>query len=554
MGNQILLAGAQPELAAELVLLELGSHEAKITCTVRGSTPGAARAANTARVLARLPPSSRREAFGRINYAELRDIPADARCDRVWWLPGGLGGPLRQRHRRADRADLDVLTALRDVSVITVLPFGVPDELVYSGARSAGVVRIPHLADSAGGEWRHLLDAAVGVRADLARRGFTATAGSVATLADARDIARILFSATIGTWTVRPSGATAEIPALVAQRLDALKLFAEKDSVGDVKSCAGIDEAAMRTFAKDREAQYRAGRDGLHTEARIAARSAERITTRPGGPTHRALGAGTTPIVIVNALGQGEGYWWPLIATLAPRHRVLLCQQDTTGGLADQLADLTALLAAEHVRQCHLVGWCTGAKLVTRLAREQPARVLSLTMLAADFRYDGRDPELDGRYERNLAAVCRALLDRPALADRLVTLFTTTDDQPGQSSADAVLARPDPELAREIRRPFASGTALLAYARQLVEFWAHDELRPTGEIPTLFLIGDRDEIVAPAAERAAAANFPGALHGEFALGSHYLMYEQPQLVADVIADFLCDPATCADRAGGLSWH
>ncbi|HEY4457794.1 MAG TPA: hypothetical protein VGN81_25995 [Pseudonocardiaceae bacterium] len=637
MRNRILLAGSQPELAAELVLLELASLAVEVTCAVRGNAPGAARAANTERVLARVPSSSRRATFDRINYAELRDISADARFDRVWWLPGGRGGPLRQRHHRADRSLLAALPP--DLPVITVLPFGVPEELAYPGP----LVRIPQLSDSADGEWRHLLDAAVAVRADLARRGITATTSPTVPVADAREIARILTSSPTSTCTVHPYGAEVEIPTLVAQRLDALKLFAESDYHGEIKPRSVIDESTMRTFAKTREAEYHARREALHAEARTAARSADRITTRPGGPTHRALGAGAPPIVIINALGQGEGYWWPLIATLAPRHRILLCQQPATGGLTDQLADLTALLAAEQIGQCHLVGWCTGAKLAARFAREQPKRALSLTMLAADFRHNGRDPELDGPYERNLAAVCQALLDRPELADRLAVLFAANtqpgpaatdaqlgpaaidaqpgsapgdvrpgpavaygqpgapaaDDQQGSAVADnqrgpvvvdaqrgsaavdvqpgsavddarhgpaaaaqlgpaavdAILATPDPELAQEIRAPFASGAALLAYARQLVEFWSYDEL-PTADAircPTLFLIGDHDEIVAPAAERAAAAAFPQALHAEFALGSHYLMYEQPELIADVIADFLRDPASCADRAGGLRW-
>ncbi len=297
--------------------------------------------------------------------------------------------------------------------------------------------------------------------------------------------------------------------------------------------------SAQACAAAESAARIAAGR---RARAAAAERLAERRTTA-GGTPYRAIGAGDVPFVVVNALGQGTGYWWRLAAELARTSRVLLWDQRTDGPLESQLADLADILAAEGAQRAHLIAWCTGVKIATGHARRAPDAVASITMLGADFKHDGRDPGLETPYDRNLERVCRTLADRPQLAERMAGLFDTVgSDGPAG-------------LAQEIRRPFSSGSAFAAYAAQMVDFWAHDELRWSEDVrcPVLFLQGDRDTVVLPEAVRAAAGLFPDALRAEVRGGSHYLMYDRAELVAAVVGDFVRDPAACADRADGLSW-
>ena len=507
--------------------------------------------------------------------------------DEVWWLPGGLGGPLRRRYLRHDKREHAALSALlpvvlsrtRSATVVNVLPPGACAELaVVSPNRDVAwhCYRIPQVADSAGGEWTRLLLAARELAEELAERGPVPSLplpGAAASIHVAGAMALADFLITLvdqddRVCTVGPDGPPVELRGILAEsvglrlhepvgavpagspvvaRLDGLATLVSDDEPVTA-TCPGLTSDELVASARAQLNRF----DSSRQTRRDRARSVRSLAEHHGRSTVRyAIGAGPSPVVIVNALGQGPGYWWPLVAELAGRHRLLLCQQPPDGGLADHEAALRGFLADQGIQRCHLLAWCTGAKLATRFARDDPDRVLSLTVLAADFKHDGRAPALDAPYERNLDIVCRKLVARPAMADQLVTLFAG-DAVP---APDDPLAQPHPELVDEIRLPLRSGPAFAGYAAQLVEFWSHDELPFAHEVrcPVLSLIGDRDEIVAPAAAAAAAARFPGAVHAEVIGGTHYLMYERPGLVADVLTDFLADPGRCVERAGGLVW-
>jgi pimeloyl-ACP methyl ester carboxylesterase len=248
----------------------------------------------------------------------------------------------------------------------------------------------------------------------------------------------------------------------------------------------------------------------------------EPITLDTGLVYHRG-GASGTPVVLVNALGQDLRPWARLVDRLLPRRILtwdLRCRLMCTT-FADQVTDLAAVLDGEAARSCHLVGWCTGPKTALSYACRHPDRVRSIVALNPSFKHPGRPAELDTPYERNLEVLCRAVSAHPQSAERLRQWF-----QP-----DAHPGAPD----TGVRTTFGSAPALVAYARQHLEFWAQP---PTpAAVPTLFVSGARDEIINPAAIHHAAKDFPLAVHAELAEAGHDALDRQADRVAGLIDGF-----------------
>ncbi|MFH8737106.1 MULTISPECIES: alpha/beta fold hydrolase [unclassified Streptomyces] len=292
--------------------------------------------------------------------------------------------------------------------------------------------------------------------------------------------------------------------------------------------------------------------------ARIGAAAPLRVGVLGGVLPYTAAGVreeGEPPVVLVNALGMGTALWHPLMAALAPTRRVLTwAPRGTAAGtrpmrLRDQADDLAAVLAAEGAGDCHLVCWCSGPKTAMEFRRRRPESVRSMVFLHGSFRHTG-DPaglEPDTPYERNLEELCRAVVARPALAARLRTMFT---GQPAEISgeltahrfADEVLALPAPALGAELLRPFSDDAVLVAYARQLLDYWAYDGLAHAADVqvPVLCVSGEFDRIASPERLALAADRFPGARHERLAGATHHSMYDRPREVARLLTDFFTE--------------
>lgn len=250
------------------------------------------------------------------------------------------------------------------------------------------------------------------------------------------------------------------------------------------------------------------------------------------------------PLVVVNALAQGHGYWARLAGLLSPR-RVLVCASRPRGpdgsvcGIDQHVADLDELLSAQALREVHLLGWCTGAKVVLAHAARRPGQVLSLTLVSPSTRHPGRPAGLDTDYERELDELCRMLERRPAAAGRIATMLGKVAFGTGPNQDP--LAAPHPDLDEERRRPFASAEAMTTYARQLLDFWSHDptdDVRAVRTVPTLLIGGTADPIVSSAAQLPVLASLDGLTRHEVPAGNHYLMHDRAELVAGIVDAFL----------------
>lgn len=305
-------------------------------------------------------------------------------------------------------------------------------------------------------------------------------------------------------------------------------------------------------------------RHALAREAgRIGAAAPERVGVLGGVLPYVAAGPrreGEPPVVLVNALGMGTALWHPLMAALAPTHRVLTWAPRGTAPdcrpmrLRDQADDLAAVLAAEGARECHLVGWCSGPKTALAFHHRRPGTARSMVFLHGSFRHTGdaagREP--DTPYERNLEELCRAVTARPSLAGRLRTLFTGApaplpDDAPPHRIAEEVLARPARALDSELLRPFRDDAVLVAYARQLLDYWADDALAHAGDVdlPVLCVGAEFDRIASPERLALAAGRFPRARHELLAGAAHHSMHDRPVEMARLLTGFF---ATAGPRS------
>ncbi|MCT7355494.1 alpha/beta hydrolase, partial [Streptomyces sp. 15-116A] len=264
------------------------------------------------------------------------------------------------------------------------------------------------------------------------------------------------------------------------------------------------------------------------------------VVYRTAGPPPG--GTGALPVVLIGALGQGPGFWYPLMRRLAARRRVLLVQPSGARRHRTGPPETAAVLRREGLGPAHLVGWCTGPKEAVALARAHPEQVASLAFLSGSFRVEGREDGLDTEYERSLHTLCRTVRARPSAAGRLLRLFGAPEPEP--QSADGVLAATHGDLRELVRAPFRDEDALVGYAAAMLDFWADDSAdgAPEVSVPVLALGAEYDRVVSRARLRAAAGRFPRGRYAEFTAATHQFLYDRAELLAEVLEGFWRDPA------------
>ncbi|WP_426746467.1 alpha/beta hydrolase [Myxococcus faecalis] len=319
---------------------------------------------------------------------------------------------------------------------------------------------------------------------------------------------------------------------------------------------AGVEPRALTMEPRAWRSMFRAVRkaqDVAHAERRRRVdtlwSSLRRSTVAVGGDSELTClsgGMGEPPVVILNALGQGLRYWARLVERLLSKgRRVLLWEpREATRPLLleDQVKDLEAVLNAEGVSRCHLVGWCTGASVAVEFSLRHPDAVVSSVFLNPSFKCDGGPKELDTDYEETLEPLFRMLDRRPAMVSSVTnSLRTRASAHPPDSTE--VLTRMNRDLETEVLAPFRTEASTLDYARQLIDFWAYDVRARAREVraPVLLLGGELDRVASSAAACEVARRFADGRYLEVHAGTHYCLYDRPALVAEVMERFFEDP-------------
>jgi pimeloyl-ACP methyl ester carboxylesterase len=250
--------------------------------------------------------------------------------------------------------------------------------------------------------------------------------------------------------------------------------------------------------------------------------------------THwQATGDGP-PLLLVPGLGAGSRLFGTLPRRFARAGlRCLtfdppgLPPSETPAGawsLAGAASVLVAVLDAAGADRAHLVGTSLGGKVALVAAARFPARVATLTMLAAA----AATTERARRVHRSWQVLGQHLPDDefgPAIAP---FLFGRT----------FLAQRPDvvDDILRAMRLTPAARALLLAQAQALAEFDG-EPFAALVRAPALCVAGSEDPLTPAAEVRATAAAIPGARFLEIEGAGHSLLLESPRTF-DAIVDFV----------------
>lgn len=343
------------------------------------------------------------------------------------------------------------------------------------------------------------------------------------------------FSGDVGCKAAIPALEACEEPRAMEQLFTAVRRIQEQEQSETKERVAGVHEKLERVAFTSKDAEL----------------------------AYFVTGSGP-PLVLLNALGQGLHYWYPLIERLSREYRIVIWEprgvtsQPYACGLDQQIEDLGAILRRENLHRCHLLAWCTGPKVAIEFCVRHPEAVASMTFLNSTFKCFDRPDAAETAYEHNLEALCRAVAKHPAMALSVMKSLKSEDDSQNialsemasDTLAASVVSRINCELQSHVLAPFRDEETTLNYVRQLMDFWSYDALEKAElvKVPVLLVSSEYDEIASPEASEEFANLLPSAWRVHIPGATHYCLYDRPDLVAQLIRSFcLSDrPVTPAD--------
>jgi pimeloyl-ACP methyl ester carboxylesterase len=312
------------------------------------------------------------------------------------------------------------------------------------------------------------------------------------------------------------------------------------------------EELLRNTVASIRRRQLDARADRMRRVAQLAPALERNVIVRPTGKlVYFSTGGQGPPLVILNALGQSLDYWHRLIDQFAGRYRVLLWEarglepESPPLRLVDHVEDVKAILDAERLEVCYLVGWCTGPQLAVEFYRRFPQAVLRMAFLNTACKVPER-LDLETPYGLNLNTLCESLHTHPALAASVRNSLSSPLENgidlaaaDGHQAAVEVLSLTNVHLRSKVLTPFRTVEATLKYAAQMLDLGSTETFAPPLEIAVpVLVVGCEYDKVAMAAKSTEIANrLPSATHVELPGATHYAFYDRPARVAKLLIGF-----------------
>jgi len=342
-------------------------------------------------------------------------------------------------------------------------------------------------------------------------------------------------------WAARPHSATA-VHATV--RLESKSRLAWPVIERMLEQANNIHDLCCRK----REDRIAALRQTLHVKT---------IPVDRGELTYYRAGGGGTPLVFLNALGQGLECWLRLIDQLEGTHRVYVWEARSisttpaeTVTLDDHVADLEVVIQSEGLTSCVLIGWCTGPQIAVEYYYRHPESVRAMVFLNCTFTIPGY-PEFEA-YEKYFRKLCEAIVTRPQFAASAMKSLSSVPELKrsdlmavdAETRASTIARLPARSLRRELVKPFETVETTRRYAAQSLDYRAHDSLANAHAVQAsvLMISAEYDSVIPPPRVEAIAACFPRRSHWSIAGGTHYALHERCETVARHIQAFLseCD--------------
>lgn len=239
------------------------------------------------------------------------------------------------------------------------------------------------------------------------------------------------------------------------------------------------------------------------------------------------------PLVLVHGWAMHAGIWRHFAQQLAQRYRVICIDLPGHGRSTARPFTLAhirdALLEVVPESACHWLGWSLGASIVLDMAVHQPERVKSLSIIAGNPCFTGRDdwpgvamPVLEN-FAAHLDADCRATLAR-FLALQVHGLENSKELLKGLKQSLLECAPPDPVT-------LYGGLEILKQA----DFRA---VLPALPCPLNVILGARDTFVPAAVGDTILHLKPDAKVCRIDRAGHVPFISHGQLVAEEIFEFL----------------
>ncbi|WP_164018995.1 hydrolase [Pyxidicoccus trucidator] len=315
--------------------------------------------------------------------------------------------------------------------------------------------------------------------------------------------------------------------------------------------------------------QWLASRQEARHEVTRALESLVRrtLSADDGAPIEYQV-AGSGPVLIcINAMGQNLSVWSWFIAHFLKSHRVIYWSPRGTYGppshcptVGAQSAELELILKQEDVQQCRIVAWCSGAKIGIELLNRRPIASAMVLVTGAYAPMKGLE-HLETTFQRTLRQMCQLVNQRKEQAALVKTAMVSmvTRDPPTtsgslQASPVDVLALPSRELRAAVAEPFAQVQSICNYSFQVVDYASHDvsPMLKGVTTPTLLLGGELDQVVSSEVSRVVSERFPAAHFAELRGATHYCLYENAELLIELVERFFESPRTFRPESPELS--
>jgi pimeloyl-ACP methyl ester carboxylesterase len=320
--------------------------------------------------------------------------------------------------------------------------------------------------------------------------------------------------------------------------------------------CSAFDSdvnlAVLQNIRKAQDAAYTANSQRI---ARLHSQFDRRQIQRNGADlVYFTGGSGGTPVVIINAVGQGSQYWHGLIDRLLAHRQVIFWDLRSADlpvpfQVADHAQDLIAILQHEKIDKCHLLAWCTGPKTGLQSYLRLPSAFASMVFLNTTLKCTGISSDLCTPYEQGLEEFCQILESEPELGASMVESLRESGEpgfsgpSGGRDHAVEVLSKINSDLKPCVMAPFRDTDTAIHYAQQILDFYSYDAREDAKQLkaPVLLIASELDSIAAPEMSRLALQLFPAARCVQIQGATHQCLYDRPNLMAGLIEDFLLDP-------------
>lgn len=263
------------------------------------------------------------------------------------------------------------------------------------------------------------------------------------------------------------------------------------------------------------------------------------LSTYGARVSYARVGTGE-PVLLIQGVGAIGKAWTPQVEALKQRFSVITFDNRGIGAstitegrltIESMADDALAILDAEGIDRCHVVGHSMGGLIAMQLALISPRRVKSLALLCTfpdgqsgvrltrDTFFTGLRTRLGTRNMRRNAFLSLVLSKAGMRSEQLRTLATEMTDLFGRDLADQ-----PPIIMKQLRA--------------MSRFDPTWRLRCLASIPTLVVSGEEDRIAVPAYGRKLAGAIPGAAYLQLEKAGHAVPIESPESINRLLAEHM----------------